>query len=82
VGCSFPIAAIALSPQIPPQFTVGAPVRIARVASSDQPTREKFVGKTGTVQSIAASVGAVVVALDDGSTRVCLPENLELIERE
>jgi ribosomal protein L21E len=71
-----------MSEQIPLQFAVGARVRILRVTFPDSPSHAAFVGKTGSVQTHVTSADAVVVSIDDGSTRVCSPENLELIERE
>jgi ribosomal protein L21E len=71
-----------MSKQIPLQFDVGARVRIVRVTFPDSPSHAEFVGKTGSVQTHVTSADAVVVSIDDGSTRVCFPENLELIERE
>jgi ribosomal protein L21E len=71
-----------MSTQIPLQFAVGARVRIVRVTFPDSPSHAAFVGKTGSVQAHVTSGGAVVVSIDDGSTRVCSPENLELIEGE
>jgi hypothetical protein len=71
-----------MSNQIPLQFAIGARVRIVRVAFPDSPSHAAFVGKTGSVQAHVTPAGAVVVLIDDGSTRVCSPENLELIERE
>ena len=71
-----------MSEQSPLQFAVGARVRIVRVTFPDSPSHVAFVGKTGSVQTHVTSFDAVVVSIDDGSTRVCSPENLELIERE
>jgi ribosomal protein L21E len=71
-----------MSEQITSQFAVGARVRIMRVTFPDSPSHAEFVGKTGSVQRHVPSARAVVVSIDDGSTRVCLPENLEVIERE
>jgi ribosomal protein L21E len=71
-----------MSKQITSQFAVGARVRIVRVTFPDSSSHAEFVGKTGTVQTHVTSFSAVVVLVDDGSTRVCSPENLELIERE
>jgi hypothetical protein len=59
------------------QFPIGARVRIMRVKFPN--SQKQFVGKTGTVQTHVTSVGSMIVLLDDGSTRVCLPENVELI---
>jgi len=70
-----------MNKQIPLQFAVGARVRIVRVTFPDWPSHAESVGKIGSVQMHVTSVG-VVVLIDDGSTRVCFPENLELIERE
>jgi hypothetical protein len=66
-----------MSKEIFAQFPVGARVRIMRVKFPN--SQKQFVGKTGTVQTHVPSVGSILVLLDDGSTRVCLPENLELI---
>ena len=71
-----------MSKQITSQFAVGARVRIVRVTFPDSPSHAEFVGKTGSVQTYVTSVDAVVVLTDDGSTRVCSPENLELIKRK
>jgi hypothetical protein len=70
-----------MSNQIPLQFAMGARVRIVRVTFPHSPSHAAFVGKTGSVQTHVTSADAVVVSTDDGSTRVCSPENLELIER-
>jgi hypothetical protein len=66
-----------MSKEIPTQFPIGARVRITRVKSPD--SQKQFIGKTGIVQAHGTSFGSIVVLLDDGSTRVCVPENIELI---
>jgi hypothetical protein len=68
-----------MTKQIPLQFAVGARVRIVRVTFPDSPSHAEFVGKTGSVQTHVTSAGVVLVLIDDGSTRVCFPENLELM---
>jgi ribosomal protein L21E len=68
-----------MNKEIPPQFAVGARVRIVRVTFSTSQPHSEFIGKIGKVQKLVPSIGAVVVLTDDGATRVCFPENLELM---
>ena len=70
-----------MSKKIPSQFAVGSRVRIARVAFPELPSHVRCIGTTGIVQKHEPSVGAVVVLIEDGSTRVCFPENLEVISK-
>lgn len=70
-----------MSKKIPSQFSVGSGVRIVRVAFPGLPSHTRCIGKTGIVQKYEPSVGAVVVLIEDGSTRVCFPENLEVISK-
>jgi hypothetical protein len=69
-----------LKKEIPPQLVEGARVRIIRVRFGESSSHQQFVGKTGIVQKREIGIGAVVVLLNDGSTRVCFPENLEVID--
>jgi hypothetical protein len=61
-----------------PQFIAGTRVRIARVAFPNLPSHQQYLGKSGVVLRHDEKTGSVVVLLDDGSTRVCFAENLEL----
>jgi hypothetical protein len=70
-----------MSKEIPSQFAVGSRVRIVRAAFPELPSHVRCIGKTGIVQKHESSVGAVIVLIDDGSTRVCFPENLEVISK-
>jgi hypothetical protein len=60
--------------QIPPEFVIGARVRVTKVQSSSQ----DVVGKIGTITRVQAAHAAVIVTFDDGSARACFVENLEL----
>ena len=69
-----------MSKTIPPHFAVGARVRIVRAAFPELPSYKRCIGKAGVVQKHETDAGAVVILMEDGSTRVCFHENLELID--
>jgi len=64
--------------KIPPEFSVGARVRVIAVTFPELPSHRRCLGKIGVVQKYETNVGAVTVLFDDGSVQVCFPENLEL----